>query len=64
MKFQHYKGGIYTYIGEGVHTETLEEYVVYQNESGNIWLRPKDMFFGFVETEHGAKPRFKKIELH
>ena len=41
----HKKGGIYHIIGIARHSETLEELVVYQNSKGEIWVRPKEMFY-------------------
>lgn len=53
----------------GKHSETLEEYVVYQAlytdpefGEGQIWIRPKDMFFGTVEVQGKMVMRFRKIE--
>ena len=41
----HKKGGLYYIIGEGKHSETQEVFVVYQNSFGEIWVRPKEMFY-------------------
>ncbi len=53
-KYRHYKGSekIYEVIGVAKHSETLEDLIVYRAlyESsdfgyGQIWARPKEMFF-------------------
>jgi len=60
-KYQHFKGGVYEVIGLAKHSETLEEMIVYKNEKGDIWVRPKDMFFENVLIEGKEIPRFKHI---
>ena len=40
--YQHYKGGIYTVLHIAEHTETNELFVIYHNESGKVWARPKE----------------------
>ena len=67
-KYLHHKGGIYEIIGEGRHSETTEEVVVYQalhdsKEFGKkpIWVRPKEMFFENVEINGEKVPRFKRL---
>ena len=65
--YQHYKNNkTYELIGIALHTETLEEMVVYKalyksKEFGNnrIWARPKTMFFEHVEYNGNIVPRFK-----
>lgn len=54
-KYRHFKGGEYEVIEIAIHSETLEEYVVYRQLYGDkkLWIRPKDMFFGV--TEDGKK---------
>jgi hypothetical protein len=65
--YKHYKGKMYKVIGIGRHSETLEEYVIYQalyeNEYGknSIWMRPKSMFVEEIEVEGKKMPRFTYI---
>jgi len=63
--FRHYKNKPYKYLGTVHHSETLEELVLYetlyQNETGQFWVRPKDMFFSDVEINGAKRPRFEKI---
>lgn len=48
---KHFKGGIYMILGHSKNSETLEETVVYQSlETGKIWNRPIDMFYGITST--------------
>lgn len=69
-KYRHYKSGdLYEVIGTALHTETLEELVIYRalyhsEKFGNncIWVRPKEMFLENVEYKNALLPRFKFIE--
>ena len=67
-KYKHYKGKEYIVIGLARHSETLEEFIVYQAcykspEFGEnaIWVRPKNMFFETVEINGEKIPRFEYI---
>ena len=62
--YEHYKGMRYQIIGIAKHSETLEEMVVYQAlyGDGQIWVRPKNMFFEMVEIKGEVIPRFRKVE--
>ena len=53
--YQHKKGNIYKVICVAKHSETLEEFVIYQdvNDKQKVWARPIDMFL--------QKDRFTKI---
>ena len=42
-KYRHFKGKIHEVIGVAKHSETLEEFVVYEHD-GELWIRPIDMF--------------------
>ena len=45
--YRHYKGREYKVLGLAKHSETLDEYVVYQAMYGNneIWIRPQKNVF-------------------
>ena len=67
-KYQHYKGKFYEVIGVANHSETLEELVVYRalhdsKEFGknSLWVRPKKMFFEYVNVDGKEVPRFKYV---
>lgn len=65
MLYKHYKGGLYRLIGEAKHTETEEDVVVYFSvETGRMWVRPKEMFYEFIDLPDGRKsvPRFAEID--
>jgi hypothetical protein len=63
--YQHYKGNRYRVICEAKHSETLDEFVVYEalydNTESKIWVRPKKMFLEEVEVEGQKIPRFTFI---
>ena len=61
--YRHFKGGVYRFIGIAKHSETLEEIVVYQSvsEAGQIWVRPKAMFFEEIERDGKRMPRFQEL---
>ena len=59
--YRHYKGNRYEYVGECLHSETLEEMVIYRAlyGEGKLWVRPKSMFFENVTLADGTSvPRF------
>lgn len=61
--YEHYKGNRYELIGIARHSETREELVVYRGLlEGDIWVRPKVMFFEEVEVDGVRRPRFMHIE--
>ena len=60
--YRHYKGTLYTVIGEAVHMETGEQLVLYRETVGEvnkqtIWARPASMFMEDVD----GVPRFKYL---
>jgi hypothetical protein len=64
--YQHYKGPKYRVLGMCRHSETLEELVYYEclydNPSGQYWVRPKDMFLGMIERDGQQVRRFAPVE--
>ena len=60
--YQHYKGPKYRVLGVVRHSETLEELVYYEclydNPSGQFWVRPKAMFEETVDIDGKKMPRF------
>lgn len=60
-KYRHYKNQkIYTVVVNALHSETDEEMVVYHNSENQHFVRPLDLFIGFVQTEKGLVRRFTK----
>jgi hypothetical protein len=62
--YKHYSGKLYQVYGISRNTETLEEYVMYQQLYGNFgfWHRPFDMFTQEVEIDNKKVPRFTFIK--
>lgn len=62
-EYKHYKGNTYNVIGVAKHSETLEEFVVYQAlyTDKKMWVRPKAMFEENVKVNGKTKKRFEYI---
>lgn len=61
--YRHYKSDhTYKIIKIGLHSETLQEMVVYEaiyeSNMGKIWIRPIEMWFEEMEWEGKNVPRF------
>jgi hypothetical protein len=66
-KYRHSKtGNFYRALGVAKHSETLEEFVIYEalydNPTSKFWIRPIKMFLGKVEINGKKVPRFEFIE--
>jgi len=61
--YKHYKNKNYKVVCEATHSETEEKLVVYQCLYGDysMWVRPKEMFLGLVESDGKQVPRFEFI---
>ena len=62
--YEHFKGKRYRVVGIARHSETEEDYVIYepQYESvSKLWIRPVSMFLETVERDGKVMPRFKYI---
>ena len=62
--FRHFKGNEYELICEAKDSETSQDVVVYAALYGNgqVWVRPKEMFFGMIEKDGKMIPRFEEIK--
>jgi hypothetical protein len=67
-RYRHYKGKEYEVLGMALHSETLEQLVVYKPlyltpdvPAEILWVRPASMFEEMVETENGKVQRFCRI---
>jgi len=62
-KYKHFKGKEYQVISVAKHSETLEEYIIYQALYGEkaVWIRPKAMFLETIERDGKIMPRFEYI---
>lgn len=63
-KYRHYKGNEYEVIGMALHSETLEEMVVYKAMygEGGVWVRPASMWEEDVEVNGQIVKRFTLVE--
>lgn len=61
--YKHFKGNKYEVLTTAIHSETLEEMVVYKALYGDekIWVRPKSMWNEQVEFEGKIVKRFEYI---
>ncbi len=63
--YEHFKGMKMKVIGVAKHSETLEDYVVYDHlgtdSRAELWIRPLTMFLEEVEVNGQKVPRFKYI---
>jgi len=62
--YEHYKRLPYKVLVVALHTESLEEMVVYQALYGerDIWVRPVSMFLENILIEGVSRPRFKLMQ--
>jgi hypothetical protein len=63
-RYKHYKGNEYEVVGIAKHSETLEDFVIYQQLYGDrsFWIRPKSMFLETVNANGKEQPRFQWIK--
>ena len=64
--YRHFKGHDVRVICVAKHTETEEDFVVYEhigeNPKSKFWIRPLAMFIEEVDRDGIKQPRFKFIE--
>ncbi|MBN9376831.1 MAG: hypothetical protein BGO14_01530 [Chlamydiales bacterium 38-26] len=62
--YQHYKGLLYQIVAVCRHSETLEEFVVYQALYGDqeVWVRPLSLFLGDIFVDGDRRARFQLID--
>lgn len=58
--YRHFKGMPYRVLGTSLHSETMEEMVIYQDlyDQRRLWVRPAAMFAETVERDGKTLPRF------
>lgn len=67
-KYKHFKGDEVEVFGVALHSETMEEFVLYKHITGNkageenYWVRPIKMFVEEVEKDGKKYSRFEYIE--
>jgi hypothetical protein len=64
--YKHYKGKLYRVHYAAKHSETLEEFVVYEslyeNKESKYWIRPLKMFMENVKHKNETVSRFTFIK--
>ena len=67
-KYKHFKGMEIEVIGVALHSETMEEMVIYNHPdpvkgkgANTMWARPKEMFLETVNKDGKEIPRFKYV---
>ena len=63
-KYRHFKGKEYEVLGTAIHSETLEQMVIYRPlyGEGKIWVRPLSMWNQMIEKDGLKRKRFTLIE--
>ncbi len=68
-KYKHFKGTIVEVIGTALHSETMQELVIYLHPdpvkglgANTMWARPKEMFQETITRDGKEMQRFKFIE--
>ena len=61
--YKHYKGKKYMLIDVALHSETLEEMVVYRAmyDDEKMWVRPAYMWHEEVDVDGARVPRFEYV---
>lgn len=62
-RWRHFKGREYQVLAVALHSETLEEMVVYRPlcGEGRLWVRPAAMWEELVERNGVQQPRFMYV---
>ncbi len=63
-EYEHHKGKRYKVLGVALHSETLEELVVYKAlyDQGFTWVRPLEMFLEDIEVNGRKQKRFRFLK--
>lgn len=63
-RYRHFKGAEYELLSVAQHTETKELFVVYRavEDPSATWVRPLEMFAGYVDRPEGRLPRFLPMD--
>ena len=62
MRYRHYKGGLYELVCEAVLEADHTPVMVYRDQEGGVWVRPKAVFFETVEVDGKPVPRFAALD--
>jgi cyclomaltodextrinase / maltogenic alpha-amylase / neopullulanase len=61
QRYRHFKGDTVEIMCVAKHSETLEDYIVY-NHNGVYWVRSKEMFEETIERDGKTIKRFELLE--
>lgn len=61
MRYRHYKGGIYELVCDALLESDHTPVIVYRDEGGTVWVRPRDVFFDTVTVGGATQPRFAPL---
>lgn len=59
--YRHFKGGTYTLLAVGRHSENEELHVIYRAADERLWVRPLAMWSEVIEGPDGPTPRFAPV---
>ena len=62
--YRHFKGDLCNVIGVAQHSETGEEFVIYEHDSGKekkLWIRPLEMFIQVIDRDGYLGSRFNYV---
>jgi hypothetical protein len=63
MRYRHFKGGLYDVLHEATLEADLTPVIVYRSQDGQVWVRPRDVFFEDVDDGKGGHvPRFAPVD--
>jgi len=62
MRYRHYKGGIYELVCDALLESDHTPVIVYRDEGGTVWVRPRDAFFDTVTVGGATQPRFAPLD--
>ena len=62
--YRHYKGNLYEVVGFAIHSETLEDMVIYKALYGDMktWVRPLSMWSELIEAGDKKVSRFSAVD--
>lgn len=61
MKYRHYKGGVYEWVGNATLESDLTPMTLYRAADGSLWVRPTAVFLELVNVNGEMVPRFAPV---
>jgi hypothetical protein len=62
MKYRHYKGGFYEWVGNAILESDLTPMTIYRAADGRLWIRPTAVFVELIEVDGAMVPRFAAVQ--